>query len=250
MEAALCFLVLDKGRIAVETDLLAEKMRQAAEVLEKLAAMGVTSVNIESIKETPPASSADPKPPAVDPKTPTTKPADKEKDPPAIKPETTETKQGTPATEQEAPVAEPADKDEEPSDIKPGTPETEQGTPATEQEAPAAEPADKDEEPSDIKPGTPETEQGTPAQDGQESIESTITGTRITFKMPKPKEETRLKTCSIFFVGIVVGFLVAIFLYLLFLRGWSTSPTPGSHSFRQTLTTSLETHEVRVPEGK
>ena len=217
MEAALCFLVLDKGRIAVETDLLAEKMRQAAEVLEKLAAMGVTSVNIESIKETPPASSADPKPPAVDPKTPTTKPADKEKDPPAIKPETTETKQGTPATEQEAPVAEPAD---------------------------------KDEEPSDIKPGTPETEQGTPAQDGQESIESTITGTRITFKMPKPKEETRLKTCSIFFVGIVVGFLVAIFLYLLFLRGWSTSPTPGSHSFRQTLTTSLETHEVRVPEGK
>ena len=220
MEAALCFLVLDKGRIAVETDLLAEKMRQAAEVLEKLAAMGVTSVNIESIKETPPASSADPKPPAVDPKTPTTKPADKEKDPPAIKPETTETKQGTPATEQEAP---------------------------------AAEPADKDEEPSDIKPGTPETEQGTPAQDGQESIESTITGTRITFKMPKPKErkeETRLKTCSIFFVGIVVGFLVAIFLYLLFLRGCSTSPTPGSHSFRQTLTTSLETHEVRVPEGK
>lgn len=220
MEAALCFLVLDKGRIAVETDLLAEKMRQAAEVLEKLAAMGVTSVNIESIKETPPASSADPKPPAVDPKTPTTKPADKAKDPPAIKPETTETKQGTPATEQEAP---------------------------------AAEPADKDEEPSDIKPGTPETEQGTPAQDGQESIESTITGTRITFKMPKPKErkeETRLKTCSIFFVGIVVGFLVAIFLYLLFLRGCSTSPTPGSHSFRQTLTTSLETHEVRVPEGK
>lgn len=151
----------------METDLLAEKMRQAAEVLEKLAAMGVTSVNIESIKETPPASSADPNVP------------------------------------------------------------------------------DKGEKTSDTK-------QGTPAQDGQKSIESTITGTRITFKMPKPKEEKEekwQKKCTIVFVIFFVLFLFFIG-YIIHKRVCFTNPTPGSHSFRQTLTTSLETHEVRVPEGK
>lgn len=136
----------------METDLLAEKMRQGAEVLEKLAAMGVASVTVESIKEKPKASDA--------------------------KPEGTE-------------------------------------------------------------------------QDVQTSIESTITGTHITFRMPKPQEEkkeTWQRNCTFLFVGAFVAFLGAIFLYLLFVRGCSTSPTPGSYSFRQSLSTTLETHEMRVPE--
>lgn len=101
----------------METDLLAEKMRQGAEVLEKLAAMGVTSVSIESIKEPPNVSDAEQK--------------------------------------------------------------------------------DKD---------------------GQESIGSTITGTRITFRMPRPKKEKKeiwQRICTFLFVGAFVGFLFFITYYLI-----------------------------------
>lgn len=103
----------------METESLAEKMRQGSAVLEKLAAMGATSVTVESIKETPNASDARQKP---------------------------------------------------------------------------------------------------NNQDVQTSIESTITGTRITFRMPKPKEEKKeiwQRNCTIIFVVVFVVFLGFIAYYLI-----------------------------------